>query len=549
MSSKRPLILMAVLLALLSALMYQYGPLAQMVQGEQRPKPLPGESRISGLGVTRLPNGHWQVEFDYYYTGVVPGSGTYRIEQSVAKEGAAQVTSSMVVTAWSARAGQNHVKAELPRPPDETVRFTKEVTAMLFEQYPKFIAMQKIPVTIEWPSFESMRLDELLASGTPEQVVAAQALQIDTERREALREAKNVLERLLVKYPQTDAAYIELARIAMKTNWGPEGLGQAEALLESARQLRPDSPNMKILLGYVYTNQKRYREAESTFIEVSQADTPNLWLWTNWGELLEAQGKLGQAVEKYAKAIAQPPKTDTYDNARRWAFERLLAIARNRHDLDTEEALHKQRTADYGLIPCYGPAYAKFLLYQRFDAPAALALGQKFAETRCSANDVNEILGVAHYMMWAAGKDPERAEALRQARVRLPAGPQLFSRLASSDKTVDVARQLVAAGDRIDQYDNNHVTALGYAMQAKDVATAKRLMRLGARPETPVGPADMPVALLPVLMRDFEGIKLMTRAGVDYSKLKYQGSTALDHARETHDRQLLEALDSKSKAL
>jgi hypothetical protein len=86
-------------------------------------------------------------------------------------------------------------------------------------------------------------------------------------------------------------------------------------------------------------------------------------------------------------------------------------------------------------------------------------------------------------------------------------------------------------------------------VQAKDFATARRLIRLGARPDTPVGPSDMPVALLPVLMRDFEGIKLMTRSGVDYSKLKFQGSTALDHARETHDRQLLDALESKGKAL
>jgi cytochrome c-type biogenesis protein CcmH/NrfG len=48
----------------------------------------------------------------------------------------------------------------------------------------------------------------------------------------------------------------------MKTNWGPEGLNQAEKYLMSALKIDAKHANTKVLLGYVYTHQKRYQEAE-----------------------------------------------------------------------------------------------------------------------------------------------------------------------------------------------------------------------------------------------------------------------------------------------
>ena len=69
---------------------------------------------------------------------------------------------------------------------------------------------------------------------------------IDTGERGAVRQGKLHLERLLKANPRLDQAYVELARAAMKLNWGPDGLREAEALIQSALQLRPDSTNARI---------------------------------------------------------------------------------------------------------------------------------------------------------------------------------------------------------------------------------------------------------------------------------------------------------------
>jgi ankyrin repeat protein len=56
---------------------------------------------------------------------------------------------------------------------------------------------------------------------------------------------------------------------------------------------------------------------------------------------------------------------------------------------------------------------------------------------------------------------------------------------------------LVAAGESIDQQDNDKLTALGYALQNQNLAAARRLLALGARPDVAVGESSVPLALLP----------------------------------------------------
>jgi hypothetical protein len=155
---------------------------------------------------------------------------------------------------------------------------------------------------------------------------------------------------------------------------------------------------------------------------------------------------------------------------------------------------------------------------------------------------------LAYYTAWAGSSTPDRQELLHQARVFLPAGPKVLYLLASSDRTVGAAKQLVAGGEAIDQRDNAQINALAYALQAQEHTTARRLLQLGARTDTPVGFDDMPVALIPVLARDLEGVKLMRQSRVDYSKLRYRGATAVDHAKQIGDRQLLEALGGDVRA-
>ena len=261
------------------------------------------------------------------------------------------------------------------------------------------------------------------AGNSPEENFNRAVSLIDSEDQGQLGDAKQILERLIDRDPKFDAGYVQLARIAMKSNWGPEGLHQAETLLLSARQIRPESADAKILLGYVYTNQNRYPQAEALFAGAARSNTRNLWLWTNWGELLAAQGKYDEAIVKYREAISRPMTHDTYDRARSQAYTYLIAILEKRHDLDGMEALYKQRLAEFGPGSCYSADYARFMLQQRGDTQGAIDLARRALNKDCTDTDAREVLGLAEYVKWAGTTDPQRTESLNQARIFLPAGP------------------------------------------------------------------------------------------------------------------------------
>jgi hypothetical protein len=66
------------------------------------------------------------------------------------------------------------------------------------------------------------------------------------------------------------------------------------------------------------------------------------------------------------------------------------------------------------------------------------------------------------------------------------------------------------------------------------------LLALGARPELPIGPMGMPLALLPVM--DGDAIRMLQRSGVDYSKLRFRGTTAAEFARQSGNSKLIGVL-------
>ena len=399
----------------------------------------------------------------------------------------------------------------------------------------RVLAYQHLEQVIKWPAREDRDLE------------TAHDL-IDNGSQQALREARPMLERLISRNPKLDAAYVELARVAMGTNRGPEGLHQAETLLDSALQLRPDSANAKILLGYVYAHQRRYADAESLFTEAARSNPPNAWLWTNWGEVLDMQGKTDLAIAKYREAIVPERIRDNY-RAREAAYRYLVKAFQARNDADGLEALYKQRIAEFGPGSCFSADYARFKLNVRGDAQGAIDLARGALNLNCEDSPSRQILGLASYAKWAESSGAASADALNQARIFLPAGPMTFYLLARSDKTMSAARKLIAAGETIDQKDNEQMTALAHALAMNELDAAERLLSLGARADTTVGPDALPVALFPVLQGNVDAIRVLRKAGVNYSEIRYRGVTALDYAKQIGDDALLKALGADGQTL
>jgi tetratricopeptide (TPR) repeat protein len=531
-SSKHHCLLMASVLALLGQ--PHAAKSAQPTSSlSQSTSPSPGTNSVSGLEVKPAEGGRWLVDFDYFYTGE-PQGAVFHIDLTL-ESGTGTTEFHGPKLAALPQPGAHHVRTSYQFSSEGTSRqFIVTITTAAWPD-PQVLASERIDRVITWPTLDERDFD------------IAQNL-IDNGSEEAIRRARPILERLISKNPKFDPGFVELARIAMKTNWGPEGLHQAETLLNSALEIRPDSVNAKILLGYVYAHQHRFREAEALFVEAARSDPPNVWLWVNWGELLEMQGNTDRAIVEYREALTRHAALKNF-RARESAYDHLLSLLEARKDSDGMEALYKQRIDEFGPSSCAGADYARFKLNVRGDAQGAIDLARGALNPYCEDAPSREILGLASYVQWAQGSGTTSAAALNQARIYLPAGPMALYLLASNDNTMSAVGKLIAAGEAIDQKDNEQMTALAYALQRAKLDAAARLLRLGARPETPVGMEEMPAALLPVMDGNVDAIRVLQRAGVDYSNLHYRGATAIDFARQSGNDAMLKALTVKDHTL
>jgi tetratricopeptide (TPR) repeat protein len=530
---KRHEVLMAATL-LLCGLPYGAPSADPISDGPQATSPSPGGNSISGLNAKQDQDGNWLVEFDYVFTGK-PKTAVFRIEVTPQSGTTTAAFNGSVGRLFPPESGAHHVLTSLRYPGEGT---SDQIIVTMAGASPdgKVLASQRINKVITWPTQDEKDFDTAYDM-------------IDNGSRELLRQARLTLERLIAKNPDFDPGYVELARIAMKANWGPEGLHQAETLLDSALKIRPDSVNAKILLGYVYTHQHRFREAEHLFVDAARSNPPNLWLWANWGELLAMRGDFDQAVAKYRQVVSQPMSSSRNFRARQDAYSHLLQLLEMRRDFDGMEELYKQRIKEFGPSSCFSADYARFKLDVRGDAQGAIDLARGALNLNCQDAPSRQILGLASYVKWAESDGKESIEALNEARIFLPAGPMVLYLLASRDSTMSAAKKLISTGEMIDQKDNNEMTALALALEMGKLDAVARLLSLGARPDALVSTEEIPVALLPVLERDVAAIGVMQRAGVDYSKVRYRGATALDFAKQIGDDALLKVLTPKENKL
>ncbi|MFO1401322.1 MAG: hypothetical protein U1F30_08950 [Steroidobacteraceae bacterium] len=506
--------------------------------------PLPGRNAINRLTVTQNPAGSWVAEIDYFYTGE-PAELELRLELTpqAGASSAGFSADGYLTDLGEATRGRHHQTVDIRHPGYDVP--TINVKAVLFRRgatQEHVIATQEVDQRIDWPNTATYALAQQIAYQSKEENLKYAIGLIDNGTENELTTAKYALERLINLNPRFDAAYVELARAAMKLNWSRQGLHEAEGLLASALQINPQSMNAKILLGYVQANQRNFGKAESLFREAETASSENLWLWSNWGDMRAMQGRPDEAIAMYRKAIAHPMTHDTYDRARAYAFERALDLLKRKNDTDQLESLYKQRLAEFGARSCYSAEYAQFLLQVRGNPQAAIDISSRAINETCDALSTRDILGLAYYVKWAEDRGPTAPESLNRARVYMPASARTLYVLATGDRTLGAARRLVEQGESIDQPDNGNLTALAIALQAGDLQAARRLLALGARADVSVGPMGVPVALLPVMSQDVAGIRLMKRSGVNYSKLRFRGATALEIAKGMGDARTIEVL-------
>jgi tetratricopeptide (TPR) repeat protein len=549
-----PILLLLLACSLGSNFAFSRGPPNPVIVDPSLP-PLPGENSVSNLVVAQGRFGEWTADFDYFFTGDTGFSGDTAYAQvmlALTPENALNEGIFASPLGWAER-GAHHISVWIDYPggrPQRTIAVTASLLGgMLRSGLPvsaatarPVIASREVTKQIDWADLETWARSSYLSSHSVEESLKKSSALIDNGTEWEARQARGYLEALIADNPRLDGAYVQLARLSKNTDGGPAGLHQAEELLQSALQINPQSADAKILLGSVYTSQKKYVKAEALFADAATLNTNNLWLWSDWGELFVLEGKPAEAIGKYREAITRPMTHDSYDRARVFAYRELIDLLKVRADLDGMEALYRQQIQEFGPGSCYSAGYSRFLLYDRGDAQAAIDLSTRALNQNCNDSESRELLGLAQYVKWASTAGPQSEQALNQAHLFLPAGPRAFYGLARSERSLAAARKLIAAGEPIDQVDNDQMTALAYALQGHDVEAARRLLKLGASPEATVGVAQMPVALLPVAEADIEEIRLLRENGVNFSQIRFQGVSAVDLAKRIGNPTLVDAL-------
>lgn len=538
MASKRALALMA---ALAGLMVYYFYPVFQdyhrlMFPQQYRPTVLPGANAMSKPKLVREADGKWKVVVEYFYTGAPQGAVI--LSEHVADYGTRKIRMALATT--SLVQGTQTFSVPIHRTEEQAV--TAEISLKMGTGNAELLATSLMG-PIDWTTGQSLA-DGPPAKGSDMFVTQARLL-IDQGREESLKSAKAILERTIEKDPQSGAAHVQLARIAMRGDAGVEGARQAENLLKTALKIRADDADAMIHLARLYTAQERYKEAEPLLADAATTAAANPWLWTVWGELLRQQGKVEPAMEKFRQALAIRPGASP-DRARRAAYGSLLQMLEWRKDLDAASAVHRQRVADYGMDGCFALEHARFEVEVRGDVAQGRSVMTPTVTAKCEPDEGRQILALMNWIEGARASGAEQADLFNKARAILPVGPELFYRLARSDRNANLIKALLNGTDTLAMQDNGRYDALAYALRSRDVEAARRLLRLGSKPDAVIGLEQMPVALLPVMLRDFDGIRLMQRSGIDYAKLRFQGSTVLELVRQSGDARLLRALDPKA---
>lgn len=485
---------------------------------------LDGENSIDNIKIIKDQAGVVKVTFDYYFTGSPHFASLYAVAKAPETARARVMPNSL-----RAKRGKNSVELEIvsPRLADSSVTVTQSIKVGMNQglETPAFVE-KEIPYVIEWDTTEEVQWRQKIATASVNQLYDESVNLIDNGY---LKDARRILEQIILRDPNFAPAYVELGRSAMKDNWNKEGLSQAEKHILIALKIDPLDPGANILIGYVYTHQKRFPEAEKAFKVAEKAGTKNLWLWANWGQLLVAQENNQEAVKKYLVAVDGARPYNTYDRARLDAYRNLFNLLNNSSDKDKKDALYKKRGEEFNNA-CFIQEHAYFKLAAFNDYKSAIELAKLSIERGCTDEKAKSTLGLAHYSAWL--NSPDDFSLLSKAKVFYPEGPGLYYDLAKTEFGIKTIKRLIKDGTPIDIADAQNRTALSLALFNKDSTSAKALISLGADVNHTLGEEEFPIAFIPLLNDDQKSIALMKESGIDYQKVKFKGLNASEFMRQ-----------------
>ena len=122
---------------------------------------------------------------------------------------------------------------------------------------------------------------------------------------EKLSEADALLRSVIQQDSNFAPAYREYGRLYVMTgyinydNFKEGSLSPAEASILKSIEIEPNYADSYVLLGHLYTNMKRYNDAQNALVKAEKIGTNSPWLQVNWGALLIEQEQYEEALKRY----------------------------------------------------------------------------------------------------------------------------------------------------------------------------------------------------------------------------------------------------------
>lgn len=500
---------------------------------------LDGENEIKALRVVEVSDSYLELEVDYFYNE--SATGTSQLQIHVDMEGERNQKAEQGLHPIEIKSGSNTAKAKLFRPfPRAEWSRTNTFSVKMVAADGSKLVDRDFAIQAIWDP-----VDYLLSDGNGKRADLDTLYKrayhfIDLGGDVGLKNGKHILDQILLESPEFVPAYAELARYHMKSNWNRQGIAQAERLLLSALELEPDHANTLVLLGYVYTHQTRYKEAEDTLARAEKLGTDNLWLHANWGELRHKQGKLDAAIERYRRVLVPPRKFDSNDRPRLQAYTKLAELYIAKSDLQAADTILGEKANEFTEDACLYGKHAEFSLTRLGKADAAIEQGNLALTKGCRwPKPVRRTMGAAYLSKWsdalANGKDkpaPGVTALYNKGQILFNDVPALYFYLAKHDILARIIPKLTDKGLDIDTTDAYDMSALAFAIQAKETKAVERLLANGADANALIGEDQWSPLMLAIYIREKDAVNLLIKAGADIQAQSKSGLSALDLARE-----------------
>jgi tetratricopeptide (TPR) repeat protein len=371
--------------------------------------------------------------------------------------------------------------------------------------------------------------------------------------------AKNNLDKIILEDPANSQAYLELARIAMKSDPDASekqsypGLVEAQRLIKVALKFNPSYANSYILLGYVLAIQHRTDEAIAAFTEAKNIGTKNLWLYYNWGFALELDHRTDAAIGKYREGLALMPVAETSENASTnraipAMFSHLTAIFYNKDDVPALDAVYQQRLARLD-ESCEKTFYGELKLYRMGDYDTAILWGTRALQQNCRSG-ARPLLAAAYLTKWALDTSPtsakERETLLDRGQAFITDTQKTIVDIASSPLTAKALPKLKGAGFEIDGKDAKGLTPLAYAAAQGKSDAVQELIRAGANPDVVLEQGWTPL-MIATAANHADVVNVLLNAHVNVARKSGDGSSAMSIAKNMGNDPIVKLLGNRSR--